>query len=264
MIKIEEILQKRQDKLFHFLEGYFKKGILNKRKGKYIVVKGNAPVLLVAHLDTVHTESPYPILKSGDGNILMSPQGIGGDDRCGVYALMRIYEESTNKPYLLFTCDEEIGGVGAEEFAGDWLCKRVNPELDKMRFMIEIDRQGVGEAVYYPCDNPSFEDFITEAGFVTELGTYSDIEDIMPVMGIAGVNLSAGYYNEHTNGGYINLEHLQYTIEGVKDILEGELNHFEYIEGESEWGEWNTISNIPQESFKCFDGEYWKEVKTRK
>ena len=28
------------------------------------------------------------------GNILSSPQGIGGDDRCGVYALVKVHELS--------------------------------------------------------------------------------------------------------------------------------------------------------------------------
>ena len=39
----------------------------------------------------------------------MSPQGIGGDDRCGVFALQSIYAAAKKKPWLLFTCDEETG-----------------------------------------------------------------------------------------------------------------------------------------------------------
>ena len=83
-------------------------------KGKYLLVKGEAPVMLLAHLDTVHKERVKTICRSDNGNILMSPQGIGGDDRCGVYALNAVYEQAKVKPWLLFTCDEEIGGVGAE------------------------------------------------------------------------------------------------------------------------------------------------------
>lgn len=266
MVKFEEILQKRQNRLFHFLEGYFREKVLNKRKGKYLVVKGNTPILLVAHLDTVHHELPITICKSKDGNILMSPQGIGGDDRCGVYALIKIYEESENKPYLLFTCDEEVGGVGANIFAKDWLYKKVSKDLDKIRFMIEIDREGIGEAVYYSCDNPKFEDFISDNGFITEWGTYSDIESIMPIMGIAGVNLSAGYYNQHTKGEYINLEHLQYTIDQVKVLLTRQLQRFEYVKGEDEWGglECDTASDTPQEYSKYFGEDYWEDAKNWK
>ena len=76
-------------------------------KDKFILVCGVAPVMLVAHLDTVHAESVKDICKTDGGNILMSPQGIGGDDRCGVDALNKIYNLSAVKPHLLFTCDEE-------------------------------------------------------------------------------------------------------------------------------------------------------------
>ena len=69
--------------------------------------------MLVAHLDTVHSQRVHDICKSDDGNILMSPQGIGGDDRCGVFALCNIFQSAQIKPWLLFCCNEEVGGVGA-------------------------------------------------------------------------------------------------------------------------------------------------------
>ena len=72
--------------------------------------------MLVAHLDTVHEESVRDICTTADGNILMSPQGIGGDDRCGVFALVKIYKSAQLKPWLLFMCDEEVGGIGAKAF----------------------------------------------------------------------------------------------------------------------------------------------------
>ena len=62
----------------------------------------------------------------------MSLQGIGGDDRCGVYALNKIYEMSTVKPFLLFTCNEEI------------------------------DKKGTNYAVYYDCANLDFEKYISK------------------------------------------------------------------------------------------------------
>ena len=53
-------------------------------KSGFLYAEGTFPVLLVAHLDTVHTHQPDIICHSEDGRYLMSPYGIGGDDRAGV------------------------------------------------------------------------------------------------------------------------------------------------------------------------------------
>lgn len=84
----------------------------------------------------------------------------------------------------MFTCDEEVGGLGAEKFASDY-CKGKMPEgLEAMKLLVEIDRKGCKDAVYYSCDNPEFEAYITSKGFVTASGSFSDISVIAPEMGV--------------------------------------------------------------------------------
>ena len=85
-------------------------------ENNFILVRGEAPTMLLAHLDTVYIELVRTICKSKDKNVLMSPQGIGGDDRCGVYVLVKTYELVNKKSWLLFTCNEETGGFGASTF----------------------------------------------------------------------------------------------------------------------------------------------------
>lgn len=203
-------------------------------KGDYIIVPGDAPILLVAHLDTVHKERVKYLCRSKDKNILMSPEGIGGDDRCGVYALHAIHERAAVKPWLLFTCDEEIGAVGAEGFVKDYNKGYLPPELDNIKAIVEIDRRGANDAVYYDCDNKEFEDYITGKGFETEFGSFSDISTIAPALGVAAVNLSSGYYNAHTLYEYINRAELNMTIERVLSIVEDatapDFPKYEYVE----------------------------------
>ena len=115
MNSLEDFLYPTQKKLFKRLCKKFKGKTLIS-KGNFILVRGAAPVMLVAHLDTVHEEPVKDICLSADKNILISPQGIGGDDRCGVFALCKIYRLSKIKPWLLFTCEEEVGGIGAKYF----------------------------------------------------------------------------------------------------------------------------------------------------
>ena len=200
----------------------------------FILVRGETPVMLVAHLDTVHKNPVKVICKSVDGNILMSPQGIGGDDRCGVYALTRIYELSRVKPWLLFTCDEEIGGVGADWFCKAYVKKRLPPELDGLKFIVEIDRRGSSDAVFYDCANSDFEEYISSFGFEFAHGSFSDISLIAPELGVAAVNLSSGYYHAHTQHEYIVRSELENTISKVIEMVADAdaLPRFEYVEAD--------------------------------
>ena len=234
MKTLEDFLRPTQKQLFKLLTKKFKgKAILS--KGNFILVRGTAPVMLVAHLDTVHTEPVKQICASKDGNILMSPQGIGGDDRCGVFALVKIYLSAQVKPWLLFTCDEEVGGLGAQHFCQLHSQGLLPKELDALKFLVEIDRKGKNDAVFYDCDNPDFEEYITGKGFKTAIGSFSDISLIAPDLGVAAVNLSSGYYNAHTLHEFINVKELHDTIHRVGEIV-GEavaLPRFEYVEAMS-------------------------------
>lgn len=237
---LESYLRPTQPELYAQLRKMFPSNI--SCKGKYILVKGEAPVLLVAHLDTVHKKPVNTICTSQDGNILMSPEGIGGDDRCGVYALVAVHAQSAVKPWLLFTCDEEIGGVGASAFCAMFKKKKLPKALSSLKMIVEIDRKGQNDAVYYDCGNDEFEAYITSKGFVTAYGTFSDISFIAPELGVAAVNLSSGYYDAHTQHEAINRAHLENTIkrvlEIVKDASNPEFPKYAYIEAPASFDEW--------------------------
>lgn len=220
MNRLEDFVMPSQKVLYTKLRRMFKGNELSS-KGSYILVPGDVPIMLIAHMDTVHKESVKQICKTQNGNILMSPQGIGGDDRCGVFALVRAHKaaEINKKPWLLFTCDEEIGGVGAEKFCEHHRKGKLPKELDGLKLLVEIDRKGEKDAVYYECGNEEFEEYITSKGFVTDFGSFSDISVIAPELGVAAVNLSSGYYNAHTLHEYINRAQLNATIEKVIEIV---------------------------------------------
>ena len=248
MRKLEKFIKQTQKDLFGKLLNMFS-GQAIFCKEHFILVKGAAPILLVAHLDTVHKHPVKNICTSADDNILMSPQGIGGDDRCGVYALVNAYESSAIKPYLLFTCNEEVGGVGAKTFVK--CLDKLPPELSNLKCIVELDRKGSRDAVYYDCDNPNFEKYITSKGFETAQGSFSDISVIAPALGVAAVNLSSGYYNAHTLHEYINRKELNSTlakvIEIVSDSVRQDFPRYEYIE--------KKLSNLPASHYDYWDFE---------
>lgn len=171
---------------------------------------GTFPVLLIAHMDTVHTHLPT-ICKSSNGDIWMAPEGIGGDDRCGIWIILNILEHFDC--HVLFTQGEEIGGTGAKAFVASGLIPSVN-------YMIEIDRQGDDDAVFYSCGNKAFKDFITEnTGYVESFGSFSDISILSPKFDLASVNLSSGYYAPHSNSEFIKLSDMDVTMQTVEYLL---------------------------------------------
>lgn len=187
----------------------------------YLYAEGECPVLLVAHLDTVHKRPVANLCCSKDGRFLMSPEGIGGDDRCGVYMILEIIRET--KCHVLFTEDEEIGCVGARAFAAG----KIRPQIN---YIVEVDRRGSNDAVFYRCDNPDFAEFVNSFGFETACGSFSDISVIAPALGVAAVNISAGYYNEHSLHEYIDLVAVERNIGLLREMVQAPTERFEYAE----------------------------------
>jgi len=177
----------------------------------YIYAEGNIPVMLVAHLDTVHKNLPKEIFHDTFKNVFWSPQGIGADDRAGVWAILQLITPKV-KPYILFTTQEEVGGIGASIAA-----KEI--QAPDIKFIIELDRKGSNDAVFYDCCNQEFIDYIISFGFKENRGSFSDISVLCPEWNIAGVNLSTGYYNAHTKEEYLNLNELNINIKKIKKIF---------------------------------------------
>lgn len=193
---------------------------------QFVYAKGNIPIMLVAHLDTVHSQTPIDILFDKTQGLMWSPQGIGGDDRCGVFSILSIVRKGF-RPYVLFTMGEEVGGIGATEFT-----KR-HPRLDtRLKYLIELDRRGKQDCVFYDCGNKDFIEYIQSFGFKENYGTFSDISILSPQYDIASVNLSIGYYSEHSKMETINVRHMYCTINKVIKLLKDSKNssYFDYQE----------------------------------
>lgn len=212
----EKLVKATQSQLLAFLPHELKKrGMKDIVATKdYILCHGNAPILLVAHLDTVHRETVKEIYKVGGA--WSSPQGIGGDDRCGIYMILSLLEKLPFKPYVLFATDEEIGCVGTGKFL-----KQYPVNEFEIKFMIEFDRKGSDDAVFYDCENSQFIDFILEkTEYKLQYGAFTDICEIMESWDVAGVNLSCGYYNAHTLKEYVVIDEMINTINVTHKFLE--------------------------------------------
>ena len=216
---LEELLLMRTDDLMDYAaKRLFKADYTISRGEKYVFAQGWLPVLLVAHADVYGGDREDKVISLDETRKYVVSNGIlGGDDRAGIYAIFRLVDMGAS---VLITDDEENGKEGAYEAVEDRMLRRTH-----FKFLIQLDRRGVCDAVFYGCDNRDFINYILSFGFRKANGVGSDITVLMPELDRAGVNLSVGFFNEHTKKEYLSLRALQMTIERVRWILEDVRNY---------------------------------------
>ena len=201
--------------------------------GDFILAEGQLPVCLIAHMDTVFNLLPQEedFLYDPEKQILWSPYGSGFDDRAGVAMIIKLINAGY-RPSIIFTNGEEPGGIGASA-----LIKKYKKCPFKCNYLIELDRMGEKDCVFYSCGNQKFIDYIESFGFEENLGSFSDISIIAPAWKIAAVNLSIGYIDEHSPSERINLKWYSEIFNKVKAILDKapSSKFYKYIHNDNEF-----------------------------
>ena len=216
--------KKLQFFLFNALKEYGYRNIIN--TNTFLFAEGDLPICLCAHMDTVFKQTPYTFYYDEKETVVWSPSGMGADDRAGILIILKLLRDGY-RPSIVFTDLEEVGGQGAE----DLVSKYGDCPFEGCKALIQLDRRGYNDSVYYNCNNEDFEKLINSYGFKTNWGTFSDISILAPIWEIAGVNLSVGYDNEHTTSEILHLSALNNTYFNVKKMLNDcvEWNSFAYI-----------------------------------
>jgi len=190
-------------------------------------VSGGSRILLNAHLDTVGSAAPDIIVeKQKVGTVLRSTNGqvIGGDDKCGVFAVLKlITNKAIDTPLSGLLCvAEETGCNGARHAMEHHFDK-----FDNVLFNITIDRRGNTDIITQNCDyqlcSKEMEEMLgkwgKEFGLKIESGSISDVSEIVSHLDINGINLFAGYYNAHSGSEYIVMEQLYESLGFIRSIL---------------------------------------------
>lgn len=216
------------------------------KNGSYIWAKAKkenrVPYMLVGHLDTVRNEKNqfFPVYNSRTGMIAnvggdFEGDVLGGDDRCASLIILSVLEKVESLPDILLTFDEESGGIGVSQFCTDIKAE----ELEHINFVIEPDKsyEESEEIVWcrYEDTNDEIVSFLEQTGcnLIEILGSYSDIVDIQSTFGISGINIDAGYINQHTRKERINWNRIPRIIDFVINILSIPLdNRIQYKESE--------------------------------
>lgn len=196
--------------------------------GNILVTKGNTELVpcICAHIDTVHEIVQPKLYKVvfNDGKITPGTEftGVGGDDKCGIYALLHILEQEDNIKAAFFT-SEEFSCVGSGEVNLDF--------FSNVAVLIGIDRRG-NTNFAHGYNGVISEDFMgavepimNKYGYKT---AYIALTDVFKLQGrlteelnlnIAAVNCACGYYNPHTKDEYVVYEDLLNSIKFVRELI---------------------------------------------
>ena len=218
--QLQEYLYDETSKLGYIVE--CGKDDKNKTLYLYATKENSLPVLLIAHTDTVHDHPPREIYFDDIDGVYIAQNGLGADDRAGVYASMELIKN--NKCDVLFTSLEEKGSIGAKRFIQDY---DKNP---KYHMLLQLDNPGENGAMFYDNESQDFQEYILGFGFVPATGKSSDIKIIAPHWKVNAVNLSVGYYHAHKKHEQLNPDHLESTTMKVDKILKEPIPAFNYID----------------------------------
>lgn len=198
---------------------------------RYIYGVGSIPICLTAHLDTVFGNNRNKDIKV-NGDIITSKDGLGGDDRVGVYMILDIIKKY--KCNVLFLEDEECGHSGAVHFINGPYREMF---MKQNNFCIDLDMHGANILTFYETTNDEFKKEILSilkdykqrdpkvgASDLIELTVGWDKQcrsgiRHMDGTNIASFNIGVGYYNAHTLEEYVKFSEVKKSIDDVIKVI---------------------------------------------
>ncbi len=182
--------------------------------------------LFVAHIDTVHSGEGFNLLcvengivKLSDGDKKEIGNCLGADDGVGIYCSLKMLEANVEGTYL-FTRGEECGLIGASHIVDN-----LEDKLAGYQLCVEVDRMGVNEIITHQasgkCASDTFaEDLGIKLGMghiPSDGGVFTDCSAFNHIIPEC-VNLAAGYYKQHTQDEYLNLNYVHELVDKLISV----------------------------------------------
>jgi di/tripeptidase len=192
---------------------------------------------VVAHTDTVHNIDTINI-REGElpnaQNVLKpalkayndegKPTGIGGDDKCGIYACLELLKELPNLKAAFFVSEEtgchgsrnadkeffsNVGYVIEFDAPGNWMVSE---------YCMGVQLFGRDTEFFKSCNESLVEGFGNRQKY--QAHPYTDVYALRQLFDFACINFSIGYYNYHTPNEYVVIEDVYSGIETGKKMIE--------------------------------------------
>lgn len=199
--------------------------ILDEAKVKYIKdeknnifsIENKGLPLLSAHMDCVGDKECGSYVRFIDlynykNDIILKGFGnIGGDDKCGIFLIMK-YILSGKKINFIFSTGEEISSPDGIKQAVESMTKYNKENFDSIPYCIVLDRKHSGDIICLDNDygtkefDKSLNDIGEEFNYKTVTGGCSDANTLKAYMNCA--NLSVGYHNPHSKSEYASMKEM--------------------------------------------------------
>jgi len=205
-------------------------------KGSEKMTSGEYYPCVVSHMDTVHgshrelieTKTNLIIEDTGESEmgeliakhpITKEQTGIGGDDKCGVYVCLEMFERFDILKGAFFV-EEEIGMLGSRH-ADDKFFENVG-------YAIQFDAPS-SNWISEVCSGVKLfdEDFKEEIkGTLNECGytkfsvdPFTDVNQLASKYDFNCLNLGCGYYRQHTTSEYVVVEEVSDSIKAGYELI---------------------------------------------
>ena len=195
-------------------------------KGNIYATKGDSDEYpcVVCHVDEVHKvrKSGYMVVETdgiiyGINSETMSYEGIGADDKNGIWVCLRALNDFDVVKCAFFVA-EEVGCIGSN--AADMKF------FDDCRFVLQCDRKGSSDFITNAsCTELCSDEFLKDAnisqfGYKEEHGMMTDVMTLKENgLKVSACNISCGYYNPHSNNEMTRISDLLNCYELVKSII---------------------------------------------
>lgn len=234
MIDIYELLRRNQDGTSEYVRSVLDEMNVSYNVDSYgniyYLDHENSPILS-AHMDTVRKEKDFCIgafLNESEDDKILSGGILGGDDKCGVYIILKVLEIG-RKVNFIFSRDEEIGCLGIKALVkpNSVENKEVTEKIKNSLWCLVLDRRGNSDIICEQNDygtiefEKALEKISNEGnfGYKGARGLCSDANYICDYISTA--NLSVGYYNPHSDKEYILKSDLQKALDYTLAIIDG-------------------------------------------
>lgn len=168
--------------------------------------------LFVAHTDTVHHKGGTNRYALMPDSVHAVDQPLGADDAAGVAILCTMIEYGI-PGYYIFTRGEECGGRGSKYLANEW-----DETLEQFDRAIAFDRRGTSDVITHQfggeCCSNEFAEALSDAlnasdsllYMPSDRGVYTDTAEFTELIPEC-TNISAGYFAEHSDQEWLDLNH---------------------------------------------------------
>lgn len=199
---------------------------------------------VLSHTDTVHSINEIIVREEQKPNAQGfrklalkgyttsgKPTGIGGDDKCGVFACLTLLDEL---PFLkaAFFVSEETGCWGSREASPEFFSDVAYAiQLDApSNYMVTEVCSGIRlwerDSEFFQICDGVFEEFMPTRQYM--IHPYTDVSQLKKKFDFSCINFSCGYYSYHTPYEYVVVEDLQNSIKTAHEMINrlGYKKHF--------------------------------------